>query len=183
MGRPAMLWLLVLWSSPQAMEVHLPEPGDGYAALPEHASTLPPRAETFGALDSVPGSGRELMQRGEVGFASFYSHEFKGRPTASGHRFDPLAPTAAHKTLPLGTAVRITNLENGRSATATINDRGPYVQGRVVDVSLALARQLGFVQAGMARVKVEIMGWEPVRRLRDAVTAMQNRPQKRPPGR
>lgn len=125
------------------------------------------------SLDSVPASGAEFLRRagqGEVGVASFYSMEFAGRRTASGHPFDPLGMTAAHKTLPLGTEIRITNLRNGRSVTATVNDRGPYVQGRIVDVSLALARQLDFVRAGMAQVKVEVLNWGPIRQLRSKLS-------------
>jgi rare lipoprotein A len=115
-----------------------------------------------------------VLNRVEEGFASFYGKSFEGRRTASGLPFNPGAATAAHRSLPFGTSVRITNLENGRSVTATITDRGPYVGGRIVDVSQALARQLGFVRTGMARVQVEILGWGPVRRLRGAVESLQD---------
>ncbi len=91
------------------------------------------------------------------GLASWYGPGFHGRPTASGEPFDMYAATAAHRTLPLGTRVRITNLENGRSAVARINDRGPFVEGRIIDLSYGVARKLGMVEAGVARVRVEAL--------------------------
>jgi rare lipoprotein A len=99
----------------------------------------------------------------EIGVASFYGRECKGRPTASGERFDPSRLTAAHRTLPLGTCVRVTNLENGRRIVVRINDRGPYIHGRVIDLSRAAARRLGFADDGITRVRLEILkdnrGW------------------------
>ena len=93
----------------------------------------------------------------EEGLASYYGARFQGRRTASGQPFDPRLPTAAHPRLPLGTRVRITNLDNGRSTTAVVNDRGPYSAGRIVDVSLAVAHRLRFVRAGVARVRLEAL--------------------------
>ncbi len=93
----------------------------------------------------------------EEGVASWYGPGFHGRRTASGEVYDMYAPTAAHRTLPLGTRVRITNLENGRTAVARINDRGPFVRGRIIDVSYAVARELGMVEQGTARVRVEAL--------------------------
>jgi rare lipoprotein A len=87
--------------------------------------------------------------------ASYYGREFHGRRTASGERHDPQALTAAHRTLPLGTRVRVTNLASGRSVVLTINDRGPFRRGRVIDVSRRAARELGFLSAGVVRVRVE----------------------------
>ena len=127
--------------------------------------------DAAGGLTAVEMPGG--FNRVEEGLASFYGKRFEGRRTASGLPFDPAAATAAHRSLPFGTSVRITNLENGRSVTATINDRGPYAGGRVVDVSHALARQLGFVRAGMARVQVEVLGWGPIRRLRGVMESLQ----------
>ncbi|GAB6063016.1 septal ring lytic transglycosylase RlpA family protein [Deferrisoma palaeochoriense] len=91
------------------------------------------------------------------GLASWYGPGFHGRPTASGEIYDMYAPTAAHRTLPLGTRVRVTNLENGRSAVARINDRGPFVDGRIIDLSYRLAQDLGMAEAGVARVRVEAL--------------------------
>lgn len=124
---------------------------------------------TIPSLDAVPNSGPETLRKGQVGVASYYGREFQGRKTASGHVFDPEAMTAAHRHLPLGTQVRITNLANGRSHDATINDRGPFVHGRIIDVSRGLAERLGFLRAGIAKVKVEVLGWEPIRSLRAAM--------------
>jgi rare lipoprotein A len=90
---------------------------------------------------------------------------FRGRHTASGERFDPNSMTAASKTLPIGSVVQVTNLKNGRSVNVRINDRGPYVRGRSLDLSHAAARQIGLT-AGVARVKVT-----PVPRHSDRVTA------------
>ena len=85
------------------------------------------------------------------GVASVYSHE-SGSKTASGQRLNPGALTAAHRTLPFGTRVKVTNNRNGRSVVVTINDRGPFVRGRVIDVTPAAARELGF--SGLTRVTV-----------------------------
>jgi rare lipoprotein A len=91
----------------------------------------------------------------QVGMASWYGPGFHGRKTASGERFDQNDLTAAHRKLPLGTEVKVTNLENGRSITVEINDRGPYAKGRVLDLSKAAARRLGMVENGVAKVRIE----------------------------
>ncbi|NKD54286.1 MULTISPECIES: septal ring lytic transglycosylase RlpA family protein [unclassified Haematospirillum] len=93
----------------------------------------------------------------QEGVASWYGGEFGGRETANGEVFDPNALTAAHKTLPLPTLVRVTNLENGRALVVRINDRGPFVGDRLIDMSRRGAQLLGFKDAGMARVRVEIL--------------------------
>jgi rare lipoprotein A len=98
---------------------------------------------------------REELPRGEVGLASFYGGEFQGRRTASGARYDMHALTCAHPSAPFGTRLRVTDLETGRSVVVTVNDRGPFAPGRVVDLSLAAARQLGMVRRGVVRVRVE----------------------------
>jgi len=94
-------------------------------------------------------------KRGQVGAASFYHAFFDGRKTASGATFDSSLLTAAHRTLGFGTRVRVTNLVNLRSVIVTINDRGPYVNGRIIDLSRRAAAALGFIQEGIARVRVE----------------------------
>jgi Lytic transglycolase len=86
--------------------------------------------------------------------ASWYGARFRDRKTASGERFDPNRMTAASKTLPMGSVVHVTNLENGRSVTVRINDRGPYVRGRSLDLSRRAARAIGLTKKGVARVKV-----------------------------
>lgn len=89
------------------------------------------------------------------GVASFYGRSEHGGPTASGERFNMNAMTAAHRTARLGSHMRVTNLRNGRSIVVRINDRGPFVKGRIIDLSRAAADQLGFVSAGVTRVSIE----------------------------
>ena len=89
------------------------------------------------------------------GMASYY---WEGQQTASGVRFNPNAMTAAHKTLPFGTKVRVTNRNNGRSVVVTINDRGPFIKGRVIDLSLAAAGAVGMKGSGVAPVSVSVIG-------------------------
>src|SRR5262249_33314015 len=99
--------------------------------------------------------GNAASKHSEVGMASYYSSRHQGRSTASGEPYDEHALTAAHRTLPFGTRVRVTNLANDHSVVVTINDRGPYRHGRIIDVSKRAARELGFMAAGKARVRVE----------------------------
>ena len=96
----------------------------------------------------------------QTGKASWYGPGFHGRKTASGVRFDQHAMTAAHRTLPLGTRVKVTNLETGRTILVKINDRGPYIDGRIIDLSKRAASELGMEEAGIAPVKVETLGGE-----------------------
>jgi rare lipoprotein A len=105
--------------------------------------------------EPVPRTGTQRRARGEVGTASFYAHRFHGRTTASGARYDMHALTCAHPSAPFGARLKVTELEAGRSVVVTVNDRGPFVRGRVVDLSLAAARALGIVERGVARVRVE----------------------------
>jgi len=91
----------------------------------------------------------------QVGKASFYHPALDGRPTASGATFDSHLLTAAHRTLQFGTRVRVTNLVNLKSVIVTINDRGPFVDGRIIDLTRRAAAALGFVQSGITRVRIE----------------------------
>jgi rare lipoprotein A len=93
----------------------------------------------------------------QVGMASWYGGKFHGRTTASGEPYDMNDLTAAHPNLPFGTKVRVTNLANGRSVVLRINDRGPYVKPRIIDVSRQAAERLGFRRAGLAKVRVEVI--------------------------
>ncbi len=97
-------------------------------------------------------SGRDVM------VASWYGDKFHGRPTASGEIFNMYDYTAAHKELPFGTRLRITNPETGRSVEVKVNDRGPYVRGRDIDLSYAAARKIGLIRKGTGRVYVEYLG-------------------------
>jgi rare lipoprotein A len=92
-----------------------------------------------------------------VGLASYYGPGFHGRRTASGEIFDMHELVAAHRTLPLGTVARVTNLANGRSVVLRINDRGPYIKGRILDVSKGAAKVLAFLRAGTTRVRIDIL--------------------------
>lgn len=109
-------------------------------------------------VDSGAGAGKPLAG----GVASYYAHQFHGRRTASGERYDMHAMTAAHRTLPLPSYARVTNPANGRSVIVRVNDRGPFVKGRIVDLSHAAARKLG-VQ-GLARVRLVRITPEAIRR-------------------
>ncbi|HUS37594.1 MAG TPA: septal ring lytic transglycosylase RlpA family protein [Verrucomicrobiae bacterium] len=91
----------------------------------------------------------------EVGVASYYSRRYHGKRTASGEIYNMYQMTAAHRQLPFGSTVRVTNLRNNRSVIVRINDRGPYIRGRIIDLSLAAARQLDMVKAGLVRVQVD----------------------------
>jgi rare lipoprotein A len=92
-----------------------------------------------------------------VGNASWYGKPYHGRRTASGQVYNMYQMTAAHPTLPFGTRVLVTNLDNGRSVVVTINDRGPFVRGRIIDVSRKAAGQLGFLNKGVTRVGVRVI--------------------------
>jgi rare lipoprotein A len=91
------------------------------------------------------------------GEASYYGHELAGNRTASGERFNPMGMTAAHRTLPLGTKLKITNKANGKSVVVRINDRGPFVKHRLIDVSLGAAHAIGMFRAGKARVRLDLL--------------------------
>lgn len=93
----------------------------------------------------------------ENALASYYGEAFQGRPTSSGEIFDMYAMTAAHKTLPFGTMLEVTNLENGNSVVVRVNDRGPFVADREIDLSQGAAEKLGMITAGVARVSISIL--------------------------
>lgn len=95
--------------------------------------------------------------QGEQGIASWYGHPYHGRPTSSGEIYNMYEMTAAHRTLPFGTQVRVHDLDNGHDVTVRINDRGPFVGGRIIDLSYAAAKAMGMVGAGTAMVRLEIL--------------------------
>ncbi len=90
----------------------------------------------------------------KTGKASFYSDNLSGSKTANGEKYKPNELTAAHKKLPFGTKVKVTNLNNGKTVTVRINDRGPFVVGRIIDLSKAAAKEIGMVQDGVVKVKI-----------------------------
>lgn len=106
----------------------------------------------FSARDYVPVPG--VVQRG---YASWYGAKYKGRRTASGEKFNPYDLTAAHRTWPFGTVVEVRNLRNGRKVLVQINDRGPFVAGRIIDLSEEAATELGIVAGGVAPVEIRPM--------------------------
>jgi rare lipoprotein A len=103
--------------------------------------------------------GEEYILESEIGTASFYGREFVGRTTSSGEPFDPLALTAAHNTYPLGTIVKVINLKNNESVIVRINDRGPLMKGRIIDLSQGAAERIKMVQDGVATVRIEVLEW------------------------
>ena len=113
-----------------------------------------PRFTTRARVEEKPPSTAVYQLEG---IASYYADEFHGRKTSSGEEYDMHALTAAHRTLPFNTRVRVTNLENRKSVVLRINDRGPFKDDRVIDVSLEAAKQLGLVAGGTAPVKIEIL--------------------------
>ncbi|WP_428155545.1 septal ring lytic transglycosylase RlpA family protein [Brevundimonas sp.] len=104
---------------------------------------------------------KEQPDYDEVGMASWYGDAFNGRPTSTGERFDMHALTAAHKTLPLPGLVEVTNLDNGRRLVVRINDRGPFVDSRIIDLSREAANELGMLSQGVGRVRVRYLGRAP----------------------
>jgi len=97
----------------------------------------------------------------EQGTASWYGPGFHGKLTASGEKFNQSAMTAAHKKYPFGTLVRVTNLRNGRSVEVRINDRGPFVKGRIIDLSQGAAKKIDMIQAGTVPVRLDVLRWGP----------------------
>lgn len=95
----------------------------------------------------------------DKGLASWYGNEYHGRTTASGAVFDENAMTAAHKTLPFGTIVRVKNLKNGRTVDVRITDRGPFVRGRIIDLSKGAARRLDMIVDGVVPCRIEVLRW------------------------
>ncbi|MCC6847671.1 MAG: septal ring lytic transglycosylase RlpA family protein [Deltaproteobacteria bacterium] len=118
------------------------------------------RAALAVALAILAGCGARTVAptpgHPQSGVASWYGPGFHGQPTSSGAIYDQHALTAAHQKLPLGTRVRVTNLENGKSVEVLVNDRGPFAKGRIIDLSYAAAREIGMVGPGTARVRVDV---------------------------
>ena len=110
-----------------------------------------PAPPPSGVAEPPAEAAAPVYQSGE---AAYYGARFAGRTTASGEAFDPQALTAAHRRLALGTRVRVTNVDNGRTVTVRINDRGPYADGRIIDLSRAAAERLGMIESGVATVEL-----------------------------
>ena len=129
------------------------------AETPLPPAPPPPPQPPVAAPRPEPAVSPQALAAGpfftQTGLASFYGRAHTGKVTANGQRFDHLDLTAAHRTLAFGTLVRVTNLGNGRTVTVEITDRGPHIKTRVIDVSLAAARELGMQKKGITRVKLE----------------------------
>lgn len=102
-------------------------------------------------------SGKALLML--EGVASYYADEFHGKLTSNGETFDMDGLTAAHRTFPFGTKVRVTNLENNKSVIVRVNDRGPFKEGRIIDLSRGAAKEIDLIRTGTARVKLEVLEW------------------------
>ena len=127
-----------------------------------------PRPAVGADAKRTPGTGKVVPNTGNAGqgrprggaadgLASYYAKRYHGRRTANGERFDVAKLTAAHRTLPFGTRVRVTNQRNGKSVVVRVNDRGPFVAGRVIDLSPAAARKLDMMDAGLVPVRLELL--------------------------
>ncbi|UCE28425.1 MAG: septal ring lytic transglycosylase RlpA family protein [Candidatus Coatesbacteria bacterium] len=122
------------------------------------AILLTPSGGCLKRRDAEPtGANTRVKGKAEVGLASYYGTEGHGGPTASGETFDMYAMTAAHKTLAMDTEVLVTNLENGKSIVVRINDRGPFIEGRIIDLSYAAAEKIDMIEEGVVQVKVEVL--------------------------
>jgi rare lipoprotein A len=136
--------------------VRAPQPVAPISPPPPAPATVPtPAAPSPPA--PAPSSSIEEPGAIERGLVSMYGDEFAGRKTASGTPFDPSALTMAHRTLPFGPRVRVTNLENHRSVDVVVNDRGPFVAGRIADLSEAAARRIGMVTHGVVKATLEVL--------------------------
>jgi rare lipoprotein A len=127
----------------------------GFAVVATVALSLASEARTPDHV--VSALAKPVEAKHDIGVASWYGEKFQGSTTASGEPYDMNGLTCAHRELPLGTRIRVTNLQNNRFAVLRINDRGPVIPNRLLDVSKAAARSLGFVRAGLATVRVEIV--------------------------
>jgi rare lipoprotein A len=139
----------------------LMSPGPAQAVEAGGGGRLASLAEAVAQLDETvtvaPQRHDSIFKTIAQGRASYYGNELAGNRTASGERFNPNALTAAHRSLPLGTKLRVTNLANGRSVIVRVNDRGPFVGNRLIDVSLAAAREIRMIGSGTAQVRLDIV--------------------------
>ena len=131
----------------------------------EHDRSKLPQTSTV-AQQAHPKLPKKKTDPYQVGTASWYGEQFDGKQTASGEPFDMYDLTAAHPTLPLGTRVKVTNLHNRKSVVVVVNDRGPVVDGRIIDLSYAAAEALGFEEKGLQRVRLDVVHYPTVAYLR-----------------
>jgi len=128
-----------------------------YTTGPTHLST---KSKPSNKSHNTTSKNKNVKHRKVMnGVSSFYAEDFHGKLTANGEVYDMYGLTAAHKTLPLNTVCRVTNLANQKSLILRINDRGPYVKGRILDCSYGAAKKLDFIKQGTTNVKIEVMEW------------------------
>jgi rare lipoprotein A (peptidoglycan hydrolase) len=154
--------LLLLLMAGCAAQAHPPVGGLHVNGRQPPATTAPaPSANELAALPQSdlpsPPPPKPSFSNSFTGRASWYGKDFHGRLTASGEPYDMAALTAAHQTLPFGSRVRVTNLANGRSVVVTINDRGPFAEDRLIDLSHAAAKRLDIVEDGVAEVRIDVL--------------------------
>jgi len=134
-------------------------PSDNPAALTQSASPQPPARQAAASRVTVAPAAPVPLRRPRHALRGLASYYTAPQPTANGETFDATAMTAAHRSLPFGTRLRVTRLDTGTSVTVRINDRGPYIDGRVVDLSYAAAAKLGMVDTGLANVRLDVVHW------------------------
>jgi rare lipoprotein A len=120
-----------------------------------HSDERKPAVQTEQPIQK--GSGKILLTL--EGIASYYAHDFHGKQTSNGEIFDMNALTAAHRTFPFGTKVRVTNLENSKIVIVRVNDRGPFIEGRMMDLSMGAAKEIDLIRTGTTRVRLEVLEW------------------------
>lgn len=145
------------------------------SALATMPATDTPDAKRASLADAKPIDAADVSDFRQTGRASWYVRAFHGRRTANGDRFDMNELTAAHRTLPLSSYIRVTNQTNGKSVVVRVNDRGPFKRGRVLDLSYAAAKVIGLVRSGTARVKIVGLSPEEARIARDETVASASR--------
>ncbi len=156
------LCILIVKSCFRPHEREASQPAQQVFMLTEPESSLLPEDAGGPAIPSETTSIRSIHEASstageEIGFASYYQSAFHGHLTASGENYDLTQYTAAHRELPFGAQVRVTNIENGKQVTVRINDRGPHKQERIIDLSEQAARALDLFEAGVAQVKLEVL--------------------------
>jgi|WetSurMetagenome_2_1015567.scaffolds.fasta_scaffold304470_2 rare lipoprotein A len=139
----------------------------GCSTSPRFATRNSPASPRGESGSESPKSGDSKFPRnpsGKIlltleGIASYYADDFHGKQTSNGEVYDMNDLTAAHRTFPFGTKVRITNLDNGKTVVVRVNDRGPFHEGRIIDLSLGAAKELDLIKLGTARVRLEVLEW------------------------
>ena len=135
----------------------------GCSSSPRYTTgSTPNRSKSTKKVKNIPSNSKNKNVKHRkvmTGISSFYAEDFHGKLTANGEVYDMYGVTAAHKTLPLNTICRVTNLANDKSLILRINDRGPYIKGRILDCSYGAAKKLDFINQGTTNVKIEVIEW------------------------